>query len=170
MKIELCRFNNQSSLLFDAIEIYCTIWGHNKDDSTIFFRKYTQQTDFLGYIACVENQAVGFAMGTASQEGQWWHDKVAKNIGDNHPALIDAWVLIELGILEDYRHQQVGTILHNHILSIQPYPNALLSTQVNNIPARKFYEKYGWYYLHYGMVFNKNREQYCIMGKNMDKR
>lgn len=167
-EIELVTFDYYSPLLYDAVEIYCTIWGREKDASTIFFRQYAQQPDFVGYIARANNQYLGFAMGTASQRGQWWHDIVAKNVRDNHPALADAWVLIELGVLAEYRHQQIGTLLHHHILREQPYPNVLLSTQVNNFPARYFYEKHGWTYLHEGMVFNKNRGYYCIMYKKID--
>lgn len=167
MEIELLAFDYHSSLLYDAVQVYCTVWKREKDNSTIFFRSYAQQANFVGYVACLNSQIVGFAMGTASNRGQWWHNKVAKNIGINHPALDNAWVLVELAVLAEYRHQTIATVLHEHILNKQPYANVLLSTQVDNIPARRFYEKHAWNYLHDAMVFNKSREHYCIMHKEI---
>ncbi|GAB5491106.1 MAG: hypothetical protein Phog2KO_13210 [Phototrophicaceae bacterium] len=166
MQLSLHPFEYRSPRLQDAIDMYCKVWERDKDNSTVFFRKYTRFPDFLGYVAYVDSQAVGFVMGARSEKGQWWYDKVAKNIGKTHPALDNAWVLIELAVLADYRRHNIGTVLHNHILSKKNYPNALLSTQIDNYPARRFYEAHHWTYLHQGMLFNKGRQKYCIMHRD----
>lgn len=167
MRFELIPFNYHSSLLHDAVSVYCTVWGRDKEDSTVFFRKYARMTDFVGYVATVESKVVGTAFGTISQVGQWWHDKVAKKIGRNHPALKSAWVLTELAVLQAYRKHHIGSHLHDCVLSEQPYPNVLLSTQEDNLIARHFYEKRDWTYLHKGFSFQKGRPHYCIMHKDL---
>ena len=123
--------------------------------------------DFIGYVAVMNEKIVGTAFGTASRAGQWWHDKVAKQVGRNHKALKNAWVLTELAVLEDYRKHHIGGHLHDKVLSEQAYPNVLLSTQVDNIVARQFYENRHWTYLHRGFAFQKDRPPYCIMHKDL---
>lgn len=167
MQFSLQAFDYHSPYLQDAIDVYCKVWERDTDNSTIFFRKYTRFPDFVGFVAYADAQAVGFAMGARSEKGQWWHDKVAKNVGATHSALDNAWVLIELAVLSNYRRHHIGTLLHDHILKTQTNPNALLSTQIDNRPARRFYEAHQWTYLHQGMIFNKSRQKYCIMHRDM---
>lgn len=167
MEVELIAYNFRSSLLHDAVNVYCEVWQRDKQDSTIFFRKYARMPDFIGYVASVGGAVVGTAFGTVSLAGQWWHDRVAKEVGRNHSALQEAWVLTELAVLEAYRKHKIGHQLHKLVLSEQPYPNALLSTQVDNYVARKFYENRKWTYLHKGFPFQKGRPHYCIMHRDM---
>ena len=167
MKFELIPFTYYSPLLHDAVNVYSTVWERDKEDSTIFFRKYARMPDFVGYVASVNNKIVGTAFGTISQSGQWWHDKVARHVGRKHKALKNAWVLTELAVLEDYRKHHIGSHLHDKVLDEQIYPNALLSTQVDNMVARRFYENRNWTYLHRGFAFHKGRPLYCIMHKDL---
>jgi len=167
MNFELQPFDYHSPLLHDAVDVYCKVWERDTENSTIFFRKYARIADFVGYVATVENQVIGTAFGTRSQAGQWWHDKVARQVGRKHKALKNAWVLTELAVLAPYRKHNIGSALHDRVLAEQPYPNILLSTQVDNMVARRFYEKRNWTYLHRGFSFQKNRPPYCIMYKDM---
>ncbi|MGJ3239618.1 MAG: hypothetical protein ACFE0Q_12990, partial [Anaerolineae bacterium] len=57
--------------------------------------------------------------------------------------------------------------LLERVLHEQPHPNALLSTQVDNLVARRFYERRGWRYLHTGFAFQAGYEPYCIMHKSV---
>jgi hypothetical protein len=167
MEIELIGFNYRSSLLYEALRIYCTVWGRDKEESLSFFRKYARMPDFLGYVASLENTIIGMGFGTASQTGQWWHDKVAEKVGANHPALQDAWVLTELAVLREYRQRNIGSIIHSRLMKEIKYSNALLSTQVDNLGAKRFYEQRGWTYLHKGFAFQEGRPLYCIMHKDL---
>jgi ribosomal protein S18 acetylase RimI-like enzyme len=166
MELELISFNYRSSLLYEALRIYCTVWGRDKEESLSFFRKYARMPDFLGYVASVDNSIVGMGFGTASQTGQWWHDKVAEKIGKSHPALQDAWVLTELAVLRDYRQKNIGSLIHERLVKEIRYPNMLLSTQADNFGAKRFYEHRGWTYLHKGFAFQEGRPLYCIMHKD----
>lgn len=167
MNVNFQAFDAKSPYFRDAVDVYCTVWHRNYDDSAVFFKRYTQMPDFIGYVAIVESRVVGIAFGTASQFGQWWHDKVAQQVGQSHPALHNTWVLTELAVLNRFRKHQIGSRLHDLVLSEQPYPNVILSTQVDNMTARKFYEKRQWQYLHHGFSFQSGRQPYCIMHKVM---
>ena len=166
MDIKIVPYDCQSMYFYDALRIYCIVWGREHDDSLIFFRNYGRLPDFRGYVALVHNHAVGFAFGTRSENGQWWHDKVAQHVGQGHRALQEAWVLTEIAVLSEYRNSALGGMLHDAVINAQPFPNVLLSTQVNNVGARRFYEQRGWSYLHKGFVFNRGSQPYVVMHRN----
>lgn len=167
MTITLQPFGYHSPLFYDAVAIYCAVWERDEEDSTLFFRRYARMTDFIGYVALVGKQSVGIGFGTLSENGQWWHDKVADQVGSEHPALQNAWVLTELAVLPEYRNDGIGGILHDRVIHEQPRNNVLLSTQVENIAAQRFYKRRGWTMLHDGFPFRKGCQSYCIMHKDM---
>jgi hypothetical protein len=165
MSIEFIPFSYQSSLFYDAVRIYCEVWGRDRQGSLLFFQRYAEYGYFSGYVASHHSRVIGMGFGTISKKGQWWHDKVAEQVGENHSALQEAWVLTELAVLKEYRNKQIGSALHKRILKTQPFRNVLLSTQVDNFGARRFYEKQGWGYLHAGFSFQRGQMPYCIMHK-----
>lgn len=165
MPVELIAFNYHSSLLYEAVQVYCEVWERNKEDSLMFFQRYARYGHFLGYVASYNSRVIGMGFGTISESGQWWHDKVAQQVGRAHQALQDAWVLTELAVLKEYRNQGIGIALHDRVIREQPFANVLLSTQVSNTGARRFYERQGWTYLHAGFAFQRGRPFYCIMHK-----
>jgi ribosomal protein S18 acetylase RimI-like enzyme len=167
MPIEYIPFNHKSSLIYDAVRVYCEVWGRNQEDSIMFFRKYASYGHFIGYVASDRSRVIGMGFGTISEDGQWWHDKVVENVGKKHTALQDAWVLTELAVLKAYRNQEIGTALHDRVLQAQPFLNVLLSTQADNFGAKRFYERHGWNYLHKGFAFQQGRQEYCIMHKEI---
>lgn len=150
-------------LMREAARVYAAVWGRNWQDSMSFFRKYTHYPHFKGYVARVDNRIVGMGFGTQSLPGQWWHDKVAARVGQQHPALQEAWILTELAVLAPFRNSQIGTALHNQLLHDQPMPNVLLSTQAGNLGAQRFYTRHGWHIIHHGFAFGHGREKYVIM-------
>ena len=162
--VRLAPFNHNSRYFEDAVRVYMAVFGDNSySGSLIFFDRYSHYPHFQGLVAVVKRQVVGMAFGTQSLSGQWWHDKVAEQVGVEHPALHNAWVLTELGVLAAYRNQGIGVRLHDAIIARQPLPNLLLSTQVANQGARRLYERLGWAYLHMGFAFNEGQEPYCVM-------
>jgi ribosomal protein S18 acetylase RimI-like enzyme len=165
MTLEIIPYHYRSPLLQEAVRIYVHVWQRDAEDSLVFFREYAQLAHFYGFVARLNGKVVGMAFGTASQAGQWWHDKVAAQIGVHHAALQNAWVLTELAVLPAYRNYTIGTRLHDQLLQTQPFPNVLLSTQVSNTGAQRFYERHGWHILHPGFMFNRGNEAYTIMHK-----
>jgi ribosomal protein S18 acetylase RimI-like enzyme len=167
--ITLEVFDRQSPYLENAAEIYANVWGNSYHDTLNIFGMYPQMPHFHGVMAIADGFCVGFAFGTQSLMGQWWHDCVGYEVGYTHPSLQQAWVLTEIAVLGKYQHRGVGLALHNRILSIQPFANVLLSTMVSNLNARRFYERLGWHYLHRGFAFSQGEEPYAIMCQHLRK-
>jgi ribosomal protein S18 acetylase RimI-like enzyme len=167
MNPELLSFQYNSRFLLDAVAVYQTVWDRDPDDSLFFFRKHSRFPSFRGFVARLNGVVVGTVFGTASLPGHWWHDKVAEQVGAEHPSLQDAWVLTELAVLEAYRNQGIGGLLHDRVLRDLPLTYALLSTQADNLGARRFYEQRGWTYLHTGFAFHHGRPPYAIMQRRI---
>lgn len=149
--------------LNDAIEMFAKTWDRPVEPARDFFIQQLQQPGLLGYVALDRDRVIGLGFGTAARPGQWWFDTVANQVGASHPALQDAWVLVELAIDTDYRHRGLGGYLHDRLLQEQPLPRALLSTQVGNLNARRMYEGRGWRYVHLGFSFLPGQQPYVVM-------
>ncbi len=163
--IEIRPFTAFSPLLTDAVRVYVETWLRDLRTSHDFIARYAHFPDFRGYVAVdLAAGVVGMGFGTASLPGQWWHDRVAGALGDGHPALQDAWVLTELAVLPGYRSRGIGGLLHDALVAAQPHRHLLLSTQVDNLGARRFYERRGWRYLHSGLTFRADEPPYVVMG------
>lgn len=147
-----------------ATELYIQTWGGAWERPIIhnFIARYNQKEDWRGFFAYAGEQAIGSAFGTRSLISDWWHAAIAEQIGAEHPALQDAWVLVELDVLAEYRNRQIGGRLHDHILAAVDYPNLLLSTQVSNEGAQRFYQRRGWSVLHTGFVFREGQDPFMV--------
>lgn len=120
-----------------------------------------------GYVALIGTCVAGMGFGARSLPGQWWHDRIASEIGADHPALQDAWVLVDLAVRLAYRNQGIGGMLLETLLASQPCPRTLLSTEVANAGARRLYERTGWRYLHPGFIFTPGQQSFVVMGREI---
>lgn len=154
----------------DAVRLYCAIWPDDADDIAAFFRRYAGMLDYHGLVAVRDGRLAGFGFGVRSLPGNWWHDKVAEQIGLEHPALRDAWCLVDLAVTPEERGRGIGSALMEALLAAQPCPRALLSTEVANATARRLYERHGWTYLHPGFVFVPGNPPYTIMRRELTKK
>jgi ribosomal protein S18 acetylase RimI-like enzyme len=167
--VDLLPFNAESPLLSLAARIYAATWNRTADESRQYFQQYARFPYFYGLIAVIENRVVGTAFGVQSLPGHWWHNKVAQRVGRSHLALQHAWVLVELAVLPGYRNRHTGSALHDRILELQPFPNVLLSTQVGNYRARRFYEQRDWHLLHRGFAFHPGSLDYVVMHRRLER-
>jgi ribosomal protein S18 acetylase RimI-like enzyme len=165
MALTLAPFSDASPYLEDALHIYLATWPDDPEKIRAFLTRYAGYPDFCGRVALLDQQAIGMGFGHRSQPGDWWHDRVAKALGPDHPALQNAWVLVELAVLPNHRGQGIGKALHQSLLSSQPCPRALLSTEVSNTRARSFYEGLGWRYIKNSFQFSENGEPFVIMAQ-----
>jgi ribosomal protein S18 acetylase RimI-like enzyme len=153
----------------DAVRLYLATWP--RDGSALgigdFFASYAALPDYHGLVAAQAGALVGFGFGARSLPGQWWHDRVAAQVGVEHPALQDAWALVDLAVASACRDQGIGSALLETLLAAQPLPRALLSTEVSNAGARRLYERHGWSYLHPGFAFNPGDQPYVVMGREL---
>jgi len=152
-----------------ALQVYVHTWPRDMDDARDFFLRHARYPDYRGFVALLDEQVVGMGFGTRSEPGQWWHDRVAAQVGEDHPALQYAWSLTELCVRAGFRSRGVGERLHDTLLDAQPCPRVLLSTDVANAGARRFYERHGWQYLHHGFPFAPGRPLFVVMCREVGK-
>lgn len=145
------------------MRVYTETWEREWEVSHAFVTRYASYADFRGYVASGDGAVIGMGFGARSEPGQWWHDKVAAQVGADHPALRGAWALVELAVLPAYQGRAIGGALHDALLAAQPCPRALLSTEVTNTRARALYERRGWRYLHPGFAFIDGQPPFVVM-------
>lgn len=168
-KLELLPFNLDSPYLSDAVKIYHEYIPGNLLAQEQFFREHLGREGHCGVLARVKDKVVGLAFGSFSLPHQWWHQQVSDHVGSDHAALKSAWVLTQLNVLEAYRNQKIGYALHHRIIQQQPCQNLLLSTQVANLGAQRFYQRLGWHVLHAGFCFSIGDEPFKILHKTLIK-
>lgn len=162
------RFDASSPVFDDVLRIYLEVFGGEEDRIREFITRYAMTLpDWHGYVATRGGNAGGMGFGTRSLPGQWWHDRVAAQIDAEHPALQDAWVLVDLAVRPAYQRRGIGGAQLNTLLACQPCPRALLSTEVTNTGARRLYERNGWRYLHPGFVFTLGQQPFVVMGREI---
>lgn len=153
-----------------AAEIYASTWGHDAEEALTFVRQSLTMRGFVGRVGVEQrsDSVVGMGFGARALPGLWWRDRVADTIGHAHPALKDAWVLGELAVRPSWRGQGVGSALHDALLRAQPCPRVLLTTQVGNHDAQRFYRHRGWRVLHRGFAFVEGSTPFMVMSREMD--
>jgi len=167
---EILAFAAGSPLLNGAVRVYTRTWGREWEASHAFIARYARYAGFRGFVALRDDAVVGMGFGARSEKDQWWHQKVAAQVGADHPALHNAWVLVELAVLPAFRGQGIGSLLHDTLLAAQPCPRTLLSSEVSNARARALYERNGWRYLHPGFVFNDGQPPFAVMHREETER
>ncbi len=151
-----------------AIRVYTTVFLREWEPSLALFSEQARRRDFRGSVALVDGTVIGMGFGARAEAGHYWYDGIAEQVGADHPALQQAWNLVELAVVADYRRQYIGTSLVDVLLAAQPCSRALLSVIVGNTTARQFYERRDWKYLHLGLTFaTAPHKQYAIMGREV---
>ena len=144
LDIDVAAFALGSPRLEDAVRIYATVFHQEWEPSLHLFEEQGGRRDFHGRVAVVDGTVVGMGFGARAEPGHWWYDGIADQVGADHPALQDAWNLVELAVLAEFRRRGIGTRLLASLLEAQPCQRALLSVIVANTPARAFYERCGF--------------------------
>ncbi|HUY77289.1 MAG TPA: GNAT family N-acetyltransferase [Ktedonobacterales bacterium] len=164
----LTPFTVGSPALDDAVRLYVEQWPEPWEQIHAFITYYAGFPAFQGRIArLTDGTAIGMGFGVRSLPEDWWHRQVAVQVGATHPALQDAWVLVELVVSAAYCGQGIGSALMETLLVAQPCARALLSTEVENTGARRLYERHGWTYLHPGFVFAPGTPAFVVMQREV---
>jgi ribosomal protein S18 acetylase RimI-like enzyme len=150
-----------------AVGVYARTWDRNWHKAWEFIAQFARYPHYRGLVALEGDRVVGMIFGHQSLPGQWWHDRVAARVGWDHPSLTDAWVVVELAVLPACRNRAIGRRLLETLLEQQPFSRAILSTQVENEGARRFYERLGWGYLHEGFIFAPGQPPFVVMQKEL---
>jgi ribosomal protein S18 acetylase RimI-like enzyme len=165
LSVRLVPFTARSAEQEQGLAVYARVWPERDlDEARESFERYAGYDDFHGLLAMCDGNAVGVGYGARSYPGVWWHDQVTPILGEDHPALQDAWRLVELAVVTEYRGQGIGGRLHDALLAAHTCSRALLCTGVTNHRARAMYERRGWYYVSPSFDFPGVTQQYTIMG------
>ncbi|GCE47916.1 acetyltransferase (GNAT) family protein [Thermosporothrix hazakensis] len=110
---------------------------------------------------------LGFIYGHTTKKGLWWHDQVAPYLSE---AQYQQWFsngyeIVTFGVDPAAQRQGIGGMLHDTILYGLPHRTAILSTQHENLPARRFYQKRGWQIILHDFYFSGNPLPYVILGR-----
>ena len=161
-------FDASSPTFDEVIRIYLEVFGGDEAGTRGFIARYaTTLPDWRGLVAHVSGRVAGMGFVVRSLPGQWWHDRVAAQVGASHPALQDVWVLVDLAVRPAYQNRGIGAAIMNTLLASQPWPRALLSTEVRNACARRLYTRNGWRLLHPGFAFITGQEPYVVMARDL---
>ncbi len=118
--------------------------------------KHKGYAGFRGFVVEDEGMVLGFIYGYASKRGGWWHDAVARALGESPKAawLEHAFEIVELAVDPAAQGQGFGGRLHDALLQevsrrsfshpSLPYRRALLSTIDAETTALALYRKRGW--------------------------
>jgi ribosomal protein S18 acetylase RimI-like enzyme len=166
--ISLVPYTQGAPLLETALEVYTRVWPErDRDDAREGFTRYAGYDDFHGIVALRGATPVGVGYGARSSPGVPWHDLVSAELGGDHPALQDAWRLVELAVVAEARQCGVGGRIHDALLAARHCSRALLSTAVANQRARAMYERRGWHYVVEAFQPAGEPHPYVIMGREL---
>ena len=149
----------------EYVATFSAVFPDDAQDASAFLERYATYPNYRGFIARAGEQCVGMVFGVDAFRGNWWVERVVAELGESHPALQEAFCLVDLGVLPPWRSRGIGQMLHDAVLAPQPRGHAVLSTQVSNVGAQRFYLRNGWRVVHPGFVFAAGQEPYCVLAR-----
>ena len=155
----------------EALAVYARVWpDRDLDEAREGLTRYAGYPDFHGMLALRDGEPVGVTYGVRSVPGIPWHDWAAAGLGADHPALQDAWRLVELAVVEECRGLGIGGQLHDALFDLQPCSRGLICTGSDNHLARRVYERRGWSYVDPAHMFPGMTKPYAILGREFRPR
>lgn len=141
-----------------AVDCYWDIFGespHGRPDratAATMFRRHADYPGYRGLVAVSEppttggGSVLGYTYGYASAPDQYYHEQLAGALGPDRAErwLSDCFELVELGVAPGARRRGVGGYLHDSLLAGVPSETSVLTTGVDNGPARSLYTDRGW--------------------------
>jgi len=113
----------------------------------------TRHASYPGFVstAAVTDSAevVGFCYGTAGDESQWWHRRVAPAFPDAERRrwLSDYFGVAELAVAPTSQGRGIGRLLVESLLAspnVRNHASVVLMTDADNTPAQRLYEALGF--------------------------
>jgi len=162
-----------SSALDGVIALYNAVWGKSGAGAASADAQIRRHASYPGFKAVValarDGRAVGFAYGYTDTPGQWWHERVAEQLGVERTAreLTGSFCVTELAVAPSHRRHGLGRRLLDTLFVGLPHAAATLSTQRDNLPARALYEAAGWEYLIARMRFTPGDREWVIMRRRL---
>ncbi|WP_409289600.1 GNAT family N-acetyltransferase [Peribacillus sp. SCS-37] len=163
--IRILEIDSNESLLETIDGLYKQVWNHSIKERLI---KHSSYKGFRGYIMFSDEKGIlGFSYGYSSLSGQYYHELLSKELGpkEYEKWLKDCFEFVELIVHPSHRNQGYGKVLVNELLKGVNKKTTILTTQVNNKPARNLYQSLGWVLVKEPFIPVTNDSPYVIMGK-----
>jgi ribosomal protein S18 acetylase RimI-like enzyme len=141
--------------------------GVNEFGSRIL--RHSGNPDFRLCVASIDAVVIGFAYGYTSVPGGWWRETVAAELDRAEAGywFDDCFEVAELAVVPPHQRRGLGRRLHDLLLTDLPHRTSLLSTQMDNAPATRFYLRLGWSVLRSEFAFPNRPHPYLIMGMTL---
>jgi GNAT superfamily N-acetyltransferase len=126
-----------------AVECYRRVWDREAD---VAFRRHAEFPGYRGLAAVEAGRVVGYAYGYTTRPGQYYHEALRAVLPEStyDRWLTDCFEFVELGVEPAARRRGLGGRLHDALLAGRPHATSVLTTGVDNRPARELYEERGW--------------------------
>lgn len=138
------QFDPTSPDFSGAIAVYRSYANQDEDAAKSYFGMYAGRADYAGFVAVMDHAVVGMCFGAKVTSGNWWFDAVTKGLASFAPQLEQAWTLNELGVLPVFQRLGIARRLLEAVTGAVRWPHLVLSTGIENLPARELYRKMGW--------------------------
>ncbi len=159
------------------LEVYEGAWAptpfsptaEQLQDFDVIIERHSRQDRFRLAAAYDEEGLAGFAYGYTSVPGGWWRDIVTTALD---PDAVEGWFsdafeFVELAVHPRAQQRGAGRRLHDDLLAGVGNRTAVLSTQVDNVAARRLYRARGWRVLERSFMFPNRSYPYMIMGLHL---
>lgn len=159
----------EKSELQQIAQLYQLIWEENADDFLTRLERHATYPGYHGIVAMDGQTVVGFAYGYTSAPGQYYHELLKEALSNNNQTgwLEDCFEFVELAVHSSVRKIGLGRRLVKRLEEHIPNQAAILTTQMNNTPARKLYEQLNWTVIQQNFKPSGSAEPYVIMGKQL---
>lgn len=166
--IEIRNILFNESELSSIARLYKRAWESESIDFLERFKRHATYPGFRGVLASDGEEIISFTYGYTSLEGQYYHELLKNSLSEEQESwLSDCFELVELVVDPSYRRKNVGQVILQELIEHSTNKTAILTTQIDNIPARKLYEKLGWLTLKEDFFPSENAKPYVIMGKKL---
>lgn len=131
------------------------------------FEKHMQRKNFA---ACVvrsqTGELAGFSYGFEGAQGEWWHDRVRGNLSSDMAMewMTDSFEMAEVAVDPDFQGRGVGAVLVSELRRHARASTVLLTVRIDNIKARKLYDRMGFVVLIESLFFPGDEHAYAVMG------
>ena len=171
--VSLRSLDGSMEMVDQIAKIYGLVW-HTYDPS--IREKFLRHSTYPGYRGFLlindQDEPIGFSYGYISLPGQFYRGLLELSLEDEEIMkwLDDCFEFVELAIHPSHRKKGYGKLLLNKVLEGVNNKTAVLTTQVDNQPARTLYESFGWEVIKQPFTPFDENKPYVIMGKMLDQK
>ncbi|MUK88890.1 GNAT family N-acetyltransferase [Ornithinibacillus sp. L9] len=165
--MKISRFYVNHDEIEKVVQLYDLVWDQQDSEMLNRLKRHSSYPGFVGLVAhSKDNEITGFIYGYTSLTGQYYHGILQEGLEEEKDFwLHNCFELVEIAVHPEYRKKKVAESLLNNLQTYLHHRTAILTTQTNNIPARRLYGKNNWLTIRDDFYPVKEGPPYVIMGK-----